>query len=64
MTYILSLQDSNQVFLVCPVEINVSFTIIMQRKGSVKSLPCNGVLLPFYELMKLRVFEKQTFKWP
>ena len=25
----------------------------MQRKGSIKSLHCRGLLLPFYELMKL-----------
>ena len=27
----------------------------MQRKGSIKSVPCSGLLLLFYELMKLGV---------
>ena len=46
------------------VQINFSSTINMQRKGSMKSLPCSGLLLPFYELMKLGVLAKWTFKWP
>ena len=43
---------------------NVSSTINMQKTGSIKSLPCSGLLLPFYELMKLGVLAKQTLKWP
>ena len=34
----------------------------MQRNGSIKSLPCSGLLLPLYELMKLGVLAKLTFK--
>ena len=37
------------------VQINVSSTIHMQRKGSRKSLPCSGLLLSFYALMKFGV---------
>ena len=37
------------------VQINFSSTINMQRNGSMKSLPCSGLLLPLYELMKLGV---------
>ena len=33
------------------LQINVSSTVNMQRKGSIKSLPCSGLLLTFYELM-------------
>ena len=33
------------------VQINVSSTVNMQRKGSIESLPCSGLLLTFYELM-------------
>ena len=32
------------------VQINVSATINMQTKGSIKSLPCRGLLLLFYEV--------------
>ena len=35
----------------------------MQRKYSIKSLPGSGLLLPFYELMKLGVLAKLTLKW-
>ena len=40
------------------VQINFFTTINMQRNGSIKSLPCSGLLLPLYELMKLGVLEK------
>ena len=40
------------------VQINISYTINMQRNGSIKSLPCSGLLLPLYELMKLGVLAK------
>ena len=40
------------------LQINVSSTINMQSKGSIKSLPFTGHLLPFYELMKLGVLAK------
>ena len=46
------------------VQINVSSTINMQTNGSIKSLPCRGILLSVYELMKLRVLTKWTLKWP
>ena len=46
------------------IRLNISSTIIMPGKGSIKSLPCIALLLPFYELMKLGVLAKWTFKWP
>ena len=46
------------------VQINFSSTIKMQRYGSIKSLPCSGLLLPLYELMKLGVLAIWTLKWP
>ena len=30
----------------------------MQRNGSIKSLPCSGLLLPLYELMKFGTLQK------
>ena len=51
-------------FFHTPVQINLSSTINMQTKGSIKSLPCRGLLLSFYELMKLGVLAKWTLKWP
>ena len=45
------------------VQINVSSTINMQTKGSIKSLQCRGLLLSFYELMNLGVLSKWTLKW-
>ena len=45
------------------VKINFSSTINMQLKGSTKRMPFRGLLLPFYELMKLWVPSKQWFKW-
>ena len=46
------------------VQTNFSSTHIMQRNGSIKSLPWSGLLLPLYELMKLGVLAKWTLKWP
>ena len=42
------------------VLIDVYFTINLQKKkrGSLKSLPCRGLLLSFYEFMKLGVLAK------
>ena len=40
------------------VQINFSSTNNIQRNGSIKSLPCSGLLLPLYELMKLGVLAK------
>ena len=40
-------------FLHIFVQIKFSSAINMQRKGCIKSFPCSGLLLPFYELMKL-----------
>ena len=45
------------------VQINVSSTINMDTKGSIKNLPCRGLLLSCYELMKLGVLAKWTLKW-
>ena len=44
MTYIQSLQESDQIFLVChiSVQIKFSFTINMQRKGSYKEFSQQG----------------------
>ena len=42
-------------FLHISVQINVSSTINMPTKGSIKSLPCRGLLLLFYEFMKLGI---------
>ena len=38
--------------------------IICKENDSVKSLPCSGLLLPLYELMKFGVLAKWTLKWP
>ena len=43
---------------------NFSSTINMQRKSSIKSLPWRGLMLPFYESMKLGVLAKLTLKCP
>ena len=42
----------------------LSFTINMRQKGFIKSLPCRGLVLPFYELMKLGVLAKWKLKLP
>ena len=46
-------------FLHFTVQIYFPFITNMQWKGSIKSLPCWGLLLPFYELMKLGVLAIQ-----
>ena len=54
------LLESEQSFLVfhISVQLNVPSTIDMQTKGYIESLPCRGLLLSFYELMKLGVLAK------
>ena len=44
--------------------IKMSSTIHLQWMDYMKSLPCRGYLLPFYELIKLVILAKQTFKLP
>ena len=44
------------------VQINVSSTINMQKKGSIKSSPCRGLLLSFYDILKLGVLAKWSLK--
>ena len=42
--------DQSFVVFHISLQINVSSTNNMQRNGSIKSLPCNGLLLPLYEM--------------
>ena len=46
------------------VQINVSSTINMQTKVSIESLPSRGLLLSFYELMKLGVLANEPWYGP
>ena len=40
------------------VQIIFSSTIILQKNGFIKSLPCSGFLFPIFELLKLGVLAK------
>ena len=45
------------------VQINFRPLWICKERGPIKRLPWSGLLLPFYELMKLWVLSKSTLKW-
>ena len=57
MTHILSREEGLQIFCFFPYLCLNKFSsaINVQSNGSIKSLPCSGLLLPSYEIIKLGV---------